>query len=89
MSKTLDPIGLYKLYVYLKPDICINDPFNVLGSPDTEIYKIYLIFEPVNSKTTKASLIIFDIYEYLIGPLCRTQSFLIDPELQNAMSAFK
>lgn len=69
ISRTLEPTGLSKLYVYLKPDICMKDPFKVLGKPETEIYKICLIYRPVNSITTSESLIILDISEYFIGPL--------------------
>lgn len=44
---------------------------------------------PVNDKTTKASLIIFEISEYLMGPWWIMQSFLIVPELQNETSVFR
>lgn len=71
------------------PETCIKDPLHVLGNDYTEISNIFIISAPVNDNTTNASLIIFEISEYLMGPWCIIQSFLIVPELQNETSVFK
>lgn len=74
------------MYLNVIPETWRNEPLKLPGSPSILYYKARSKNLPGTAFTTRASLIIFDTYEYFKGPAGKIQSFLMVPAWAKATS---